>query len=98
MICDNVPTMIWALPPIRPVRSKGSPMKWAARAQQGVQGVEIGLRIAYALANAPGPMALRDLAAATRLAPSKVHRYLVSLCRSGMVEQDGTNGRYDLGR
>lgn len=73
-------------------------MKRAEGAQQGVQGVEIGLRIAYALANSPGPMALRDLAAATRLAPSKVHRYLVSLCRSGMVEQDGTNGRYDLGR
>lgn len=73
-------------------------MKRVERAQQGVQGVEIGLRIAYALAEAPGPMALRELARATQLAPSKVHRYLVSLCRSGMVEQDGTDGRYDLGR
>jgi DNA-binding IclR family transcriptional regulator len=73
-------------------------MKRAKRQQQGVQGVEIGLRIAYALANATGPMALRDLARATQLAPSKVHRYLVSLCRAGVVEQDGMDGRYDLGQ
>jgi DNA-binding IclR family transcriptional regulator len=67
------------------------------RAQQGVQGVEIGLRIAFALARASGPMALRELARAAGLPPSKAHRYLVSLCRSGVVRQDGPNGRYDLG-
>jgi DNA-binding IclR family transcriptional regulator len=27
-----------------------------------------------------------------------VHRYLVSLCRSGIAEQDPKDGRYDLGR
>lgn len=68
------------------------------RPQQGVQGVEIGLRLAFALADAPGPMALRDLARAAELPPSKAHRYLVSLCRAGLVEQDGRSGRYDLGR
>jgi DNA-binding IclR family transcriptional regulator len=73
-------------------------MKRRKRAQQGVQGVEIGLRIAYALANGTGPMALRELARTTGLAPSKVHRYLVSLCRAGLVEQDGMDGRYDLGQ
>jgi len=73
-------------------------MNRSRRQQQGVQGVEIGLRIAYALANATGSMALRDLARATQLAPSKVHRYLVSLCRAGLVEQDGMDGRYDLGQ
>src|SRR5688572_26900392 len=30
--------------------------------QQGVQGVEIGLRLAFALARAPGPLALKELA------------------------------------
>lgn len=65
--------------------------------QQGVQGVEIGLRLAFALARAPGPMALKELARAAKLPSSKTHRYLVSLCRAGIVRQDGANGRYDLG-
>lgn len=67
-------------------------------AQQGVQGVEIGLRVAYALANSRGPMALRQLAEDTGLAPSKLHRYLVSLCRSNLVEQKPGDGRYDLSK
>jgi DNA-binding IclR family transcriptional regulator len=29
--------------------------------------------------------------------PAKVHRYLVSLIRAGVVEQDGAGGRYGLG-
>lgn len=53
--------------------------------QQGVNGVEIGLRLAFALARSPGPMALKALARAARLPPSKTHRYLVSLCRAGVV-------------
>jgi DNA-binding IclR family transcriptional regulator len=65
--------------------------------QQGVNGVEIGLRLAFALARSPGPMALKELARAAKLPPSKTHRYLVSLCRAGVVRQDGPNGRYDLG-
>ena len=69
----------------------------STRKQQGVQGVEIGLRIAFALARASGPLALRELARAAGLPPSKAHRYLVSLCRAGVVRQDGANGNYDLG-
>lgn len=64
---------------------------------QGVQSVEIGLQLASSLARAAGPMTLRELAEATGLHPSKTHRYLVSLCRSGLLEQDGRNGKYDLG-
>ena len=65
--------------------------------QQGVQGVEIGLKLAFALAHASAPLALRELARAAGLPPSKAHRYLVSLCRAGIVRQDGPSGRYDLG-
>lgn len=68
------------------------------RAQQGVQSVEIGLRVVTALAQSPGPSTLRDIAKAAGLSPSKAHRYLVSLCRTGVAEQLPTNGRYDLGR
>src|SRR5688500_6620736 len=73
------------------------PKKKTRKPQQGVQGVEIGLRLAFALARAPGPLALRELARAAGLPTSKAHRYLVSLCRASMVRQDGPNGRYDLG-
>lgn len=62
-----------------------------------MQGVEIGLAIASALAQSGSSMALRDLAQAVHMPPSKVHRYLVSLCRAGLVVQDGRNGLYDLG-
>jgi DNA-binding IclR family transcriptional regulator len=68
------------------------------RAQQGVQSVEIGLRVVTALAQASGPSTLRDIAKAAGLSSSKAHRYLVSLCRTGVAEQLPTNGRYDLGR
>lgn len=67
------------------------------RPQQGVQAVEIGLRIAKALARAGTSLPLGELAALAELPSSKAHRYLVSLCRSGMIEQDRRTGRYDLG-
>ena len=41
---------------------------------------------------------LKDLAADTGMAAAKAHRYLVSLIRSGMVEQDIGTGRYRLGQ
>ena len=49
------------------------------------------------LAEAPGPARLADLARATGMPSGKVHRYLVSLIRSGLVEQDSVASRYDLG-
>ncbi len=63
-----------------------------------MQGVEIGMRLAFALAAAPGPLTLGELAKAASLPTSKVHRYLVSLCRAKIVEQDSRSGRYDLGK
>jgi DNA-binding IclR family transcriptional regulator len=69
-----------------------------SRRQQGVQGVEIGLKIAFQLAEARHPLSLGDIAKAVGLAPSKVHRYLVSLGRAGLIEQSQANNRYDLGR
>ena len=68
------------------------------RKQQGVQGVEIGLRLAYVLADAKGAMTLGELARAANMPLSKVHRYLVSLCRAGVTQQDAKDGSYDLGR
>ncbi len=67
------------------------------KSQSGVQSVEIGLRVIAALADASQPLMLRDIAKSMGMPAAKVHRYLVSLAREGMVEQDSLGGRYGLG-
>jgi DNA-binding IclR family transcriptional regulator len=69
----------------------------AGKTQFGVQSVEIGLRVLAVLAQAYQPLMLRDVAKAMGMPAAKVHRYLVSLARGGMVEQDGAGARYGLG-
>jgi DNA-binding IclR family transcriptional regulator len=67
-----------------------------AKQQRGIQSVEIGLRIALLLAESSRPLQLKEVAARANLSASKVHRYLVSLGRTGLVCQ--LDGRYELGR
>lgn len=50
-----------------------------------------------ALAKARQPQMLRDLAAQAGMPAAKAHRYLVSLGRMGLVEQQVETGLYDLG-
>jgi DNA-binding IclR family transcriptional regulator len=66
--------------------------------RKGIQSIEVGHRLLEVLAAAPGPMALGDLAEAARMPASKAHRYLVSYCRGGLIEQEGESGHYGLGR
>ena len=63
----------------------------------GIQSVEVGYSLLAALATAPGPLMLRDLAAAAGMNAAKAHRYLVSFQRLGLVAQDLASNRYDLG-
>lgn len=63
----------------------------------GIQSVEVGFALLQALIDAPGPLALKDLAAAAGMPAAKAHRYLVSYQRSGLVRQDAATSRYDLG-
>ncbi|MGE8319379.1 MAG: IclR family transcriptional regulator [Comamonas sp.] len=63
----------------------------------GIQSVEVGFALLQALADAPGPLMLKDLAAAAHMPAAKAHRYLVSYQRSGLVVQDAATARYDLG-
>ena len=63
----------------------------------GVQSVEIGGRVLLAVTEGGGPLALKDIADATDLPSAKAHRYLVSLIRAGLIEQDLMTGKYDLG-
>lgn len=65
--------------------------------QAGVNSLEIGLRLAGVLAQTGLPEALKDLAAKAGMPPAKAHRYLVSLIRAGLAEQDFESGRYRLG-
>lgn len=65
--------------------------------KHGVQSLEIGMGILRAMANGQRSMMLKDIAAAAEVPASKAHRYLVSLIRAGVVDQDPMTSRYDLG-
>jgi DNA-binding IclR family transcriptional regulator len=65
--------------------------------KNGVQSLEIGMTILQAISSGHRSMMLKDIAAAADMPASKVHRYVVSLVRSGLVEQDPMTSRYDLG-
>ena len=65
--------------------------------KHGVQSLEIGMGILRAMANGQRSMMLKDIAAAADMPASKAHRYLVSLIRAGLVDQDPMTSRYDLG-
>lgn len=68
----------------------------SGKAQRGIQSLETAGAILRAMAEASGPMKLRDLAEAIRIAPAQLHPYLVSLRAIRMVEQTD-NGLYGLG-
>jgi DNA-binding IclR family transcriptional regulator len=63
----------------------------------GIQSVEVGFALLEALSASPGPLMLRDLAAAAGMSAAKAHRYLVSFQRLELVVQDPATTLYDLG-
>jgi DNA-binding IclR family transcriptional regulator len=67
------------------------------RNQRGIQSVEVGGQLLLALAHHGRPMALKDLARESDMAPAKAHPYLVSFGKLGLIEQDAVSGRYGLG-
>ena len=69
----------------------------AKRERLGINSLEVGLRLARALGEHGLPLPLKDLAARAEMPPAKAHRYLVSLIRAGLAEQDRESGRYRLG-
>ena len=67
------------------------------RGSHGVQAAETLLGVLSAFVGTePMPM-LKTLAERAGMPPAKAHRYLVSLCRTGYVEQDVRTSRYRLG-
>lgn len=65
--------------------------------RQGIQSIEVGFRLLNVLAATNRPMMLRDIARGAGMPAAKAHRYMVSFLRIGIVEQDASSGRYDLG-
>ncbi len=63
----------------------------------GIQSVEIAARLLQGLIAAGHAVPLKELAQRARLHPGKAHRYLVSLTRTELVEQDPVSGRYGVG-
>jgi DNA-binding IclR family transcriptional regulator len=55
------------------------------------------MRVLEAMAAHSGTFSLKELSDATGMSPSKLHRYLVSFVRTGVVAQHYDSGRYDLG-
>ena len=81
----------------KPLKLKhGAPVS-IAKSQAGIQSVEVGFALLDALTQSGRAMMLRDLAQAAGMSPAKAHRYLVSFQRLGLVVQDGSSTRYDLG-
>lgn len=62
-----------------------------------MQSVEVGGRLLLVLADSPGPLTLKDLAARSGLPPSRAHPYLVSFGKLRLIEQDPATGHYALG-
>ena len=65
--------------------------------RQGIQSIEVGFRLLDILAATNRPMMLRDIAKGAGMPAAKAHRYMVSFLRIGIVEQDSSSGKYDLG-
>ena len=68
-----------------------------ASQQAGVQSVEIAARILKALAADGRPLPLKGVAKVAGMSRAKVHRYLVSLKRAGLVSQEARSGDYRIG-
>lgn len=67
------------------------------RVRRGIQSIEVGGEILKVLAADARPMALKDLVKAAGMPSGKIHPYLVSFGKIGLVMQDPVTGHYLLG-
>lgn len=67
------------------------------RERRGIQSIEVGGELLKVLAADPRPMALKDLVKAAGMPSGKIHPYLVSFGKIGLVMQDPVTGHYLLG-
>jgi DNA-binding IclR family transcriptional regulator len=65
--------------------------------QRGVGTVEVTMRILEAMLGSSLAQPLKDIAQRSGISAARLHPYMVSLMKSGLVEQDPQSGHYDLG-
>lgn len=63
----------------------------------GIQSIEVGFKILTVMMNYASPLPLKLLSEKSGLTPSKIHFYLVSFIKLGMVIQDPNTNHYSLG-
>lgn len=80
-------------PPAEPLDDNAAPERTSA----GIQSAEIALTVLAEMARTGGAHAVSELGRQLGMPRAKVHRYLVSLERTGFVEQDPASARYRLG-
>lgn len=66
-------------------------------AKKGIQSVDVAFSIMDCVESAGEAVALKDISNMTGLSTSKVHNYLVSLVRIGLLQSGARHGSYDLG-
>ncbi|MEP7330027.1 MAG: helix-turn-helix domain-containing protein, partial [Betaproteobacteria bacterium] len=65
-----------------------------AKAQRGIQSIEVGGALLRALVDADTPLPLRELAQRAGMSSARAHPYVVSFGKLGLVEQDPVTGHY----
>ena len=68
----------------------------AKKPAKGIQSIEVGYRVLLAVQRGPTPIPLSEIAKRAGLSTGATHNYLVSLGRTGLIEQEG-RGSYRLG-
>ena len=63
---------------------------------QGIQSIEVGIDMLKKMAEAGKPLSITEIAILCDTSKSKLHRYLTSFVRTGMVEKN-TDAKYTLG-
>ena len=63
---------------------------------QGIQSVEVGMDILKKIAEAGKPISISEIAILCETSKSKLHRYLTSFVRTGMLEKN-QDAKYILG-
>ncbi len=64
----------------------------------GLKSLDAALGVLAQMARADGAQSLSDIARASGMPKSKVHRYLASFVAAGLAQQHGRSGLYDLGK
>lgn len=67
------------------------------RQSSGIQSLDAALHVLMTISNFQEPVTLSELARVCGMPLSKVHRYLSSFLKGGLIAQTGRSGRYLLG-